>query len=364
MTTSSELELSPQLLLDQLVFQVRNLGQTILEWREALALDQRLQVVPAILGNAKAIISDVVDRHFLFLVGYFAQVGLTNAPAVGLRLLANDGGHQRLFACYCHFHGGLAYGIGLLHIGGRGNVPGGPLQVVSNGPVVLVSQGLFDHIGQCRSNTAQLGMAKGILGTGVGHKAAVFVLGPLRSDHHAVAVIFHTLVDSLQELLPVERNFGEQNDVRRLAFTLAGQATGRCNPARVPAHYFQDEHLGGGFAHGFDIQAGFQGRGGNVLGHRTEARAAVGERQIVIDSFGYTNARDRITHLFTNLGHLVRRILGVTAAVVEEVADIVGPEHFDQALVFALVLGYVLELVTARAKGAARRVNQRSNGVV
>ena len=51
-------------------------------------------------------------------------------------------------------------------------------------------------------------------------------------------------------------------------------------------------------------------------------------------------------------------ILRITAAVVEEVTDVVGAEHFQQALIFGAVLVQPLEFVTTRTKRAGRRVAQ------
>src|SRR5690606_31126792 len=69
-------------------------------------------------------------------------------------------------------------------------------------------------------------------------------------------------------------------------------------------------------------------------------------------------------HAVGQLGDLVGGILGITAAVVEKVAYVVGSEHFNQAFVFALVLGNILELVSAGAESPARRVDQGLDGVV
>ena len=52
----------------------------------------------------------------------------------------------------------------------------------------------------------------------------------------------------------------------------------------------------------------------------------------------------------------MRRVHGVVAAVVEEVADVMGAEHFDKPLVLGQVVLDGLELVTGRAEGAARAV--------
>ena len=50
-----------------------------------------------------------------------------------------------------------------------------------------------------------------------------------------------------------------------------------------------------------------------------------------------------------DLRHLVGRIGGITATIVEEVADVVSLEDFDQALVLSAVLFQTLQLVTTTA---------------
>ena len=65
-----------------------------------------------------------------------------------------------------------------------------------------------------------------------------------------------------------------------------------------------------------------------------------------------------------DLRHLVGRIGGITATIVEEVADVVSLEDFDQALVLSAVLFQTLQLVTTGPKGTRRCVAQRRNGLV
>ena len=150
----------------------------------------------------------------------------------------------------------------------------------------------------------------------------------------------------------------------RFPCTLAGQSTCRCNPTGMAAHDFQDEYLGGGLTHGLDVQAGFQGGRGHVLGYGTKAGTAVREGQVIVDGLGHANAGDWIAHLFADLGYLECGVLGVTAAIVEEVPDIVGLEHFHQPLVFAAVLGQVLHLVAAGAKGPAGGMHQGADSLI
>ena len=97
----------------------------------------------------------------------------------------------------------------------------------------------------------------------------------------------------------------------------------------------------------------------DVFRHRAEAGAAVGVRQVVVDRLRHADAGDRIAHRRADLRDLQGGVHRVVAAVVEEIADVVRPEDFDQALVFGAVLLDALELEACRAEGAGRGVAQR-----
>ena len=152
--------------------------------------------------------------------------------------------------------------------------------------------------------------------------------------------------------------------MRRFADTFRSESAGRRNPAGVPAHDFKHEYLGRCPCHRGDIVASLADRGGDILGDRTEARAAIGMGQIVIDRFRHTDAHNRVAHFLGDLRNLPRRIHGIVAAVVEEIADIVRLENLDQAFVLRTVLLQALQLVAAGTKGAARRMAQASNRFV
>ena len=150
----------------------------------------------------------------------------------------------------------------------------------------------------------------------------------------------------------------------RVAALFPGQCRGRRDPPGVTAHHLQDEHLRGRGAHGGHVQGRFAGRHGDILGDRPETGAGVRERQVVVHGFRNADADHGIAEPRTELRHLVGRVLGVTAAVVEEVADIVRGEDLDKPPVFPLVVLDGPELVTAGAERAARRVAQAGNRFV
>ena len=166
----------------------------------------------------------------------------------------------------------------------------------------------------------------------------------------------------LEEGAAIEGDLGKQDDVRRVARRLPGEAAGRRDPAGVPAHHLEHEHLGGGARHGQHVERRLARRDCDVFGGGAESRAAVRHRQIVVDGLGHADADDGIAHLGTDLRHLVGGVHGIVAAVVEEVADVVRAEDLDQPLVLGAILVDSGQLVARRAESAARRVAQRADG--
>ena len=71
---------------------------------------------------------------------------------------------------------------------------------------------------------------------------------------------------------------------------------------------------------------------------------------------------DRVAHLLGELRDLVAGIGGVPATVIEEIADVVGLEDLDQALVLALVGLQALELVAAGAEATGGGMTQGGDG--
>jgi len=126
----------------------------------------------------------------------------------------------------------------------------------------------------------------------------------------------------------------------------------------VPAHDFQHENARRRARHGSDVKPGFPYAGGHVLGHRPEARAAVRHREVVVHGLGNADADEGVAHLGSDLRDLVGSVGRVVAPVVEEIADVVRLEDFDQALVLGLVFLQAFQLVAARSKSTAGRMAQ------
>ena len=68
------------------------------------------------------------------------------------------------------------------------------------------------------------------------------------------------------------------------------------------------------------------------------------------------NSLDRVAGGARQLRYLEAGVGGVTTAVVEEVADIMGLEHLDQPLVLGSVFFEALQLVAAGTESARGRV--------
>ena len=144
--------------------------------------------------------------------------------------------------------------------------------------------------------------------------------------------------------------------MRRSALPVRGEAAGRRDPSGMTAHHLEDEDLGRRERHRRDVERRLANRDRNVLRHRAEAGAVVGDRQIVVDGLRDADRDDRITEGFAELRDLERGIRRIPPAVVEEVPDVVGAEDIDEPLVLRAVLVEPPELVAAGAERARRRM--------
>ncbi len=353
-----------QFFLHRDVFQRDVSGNAVLAvGRWGFAADQGLEVGAGLVGDAVAVATDEVLREHLLVVGHLVERGAADLPAIRLVGRTHDDRHGRVMALECELHRRLAHGDGLFDIGLGGDVARGALQVVGQGPVHLVAECILDLAGQVGGDTAKLGVAEGILAaTGVGDESAIGGLDAFAGDDHAVADALDYLLHLLEEVGFVVRPFREQDEVRCFIRTVAGQACGGGQPAGVAAHGFVDEDLGRCFSHRGHVQCGLAHGYGGVFGSRAEARAAVGDGEVVVDGLGHADAGERVAELGGQLRDLVGGVGGVVAAVVEEPAHVVRLEDLQQALVLGAVGFDRLELVAARTERAAGRMRQGANG--
>ena len=175
------------------------------------------------------------------------------------------------------------------------------LQVISQRPVVLVAELFLDHRGQRRCHAAELLVAEGVGGTGIREEGAILVVHALGGDDHAIAPFLHGLANTGQELRTIEGDFRKQNDMWRISGLARSKSAGRGDPAGVTTHHFEDEYLGRCRAHRGNVETCLEGRDGNVFRHRTETRAGVGERQIVVDRLRDVDCLDRVSETVREL---------------------------------------------------------------
>src|SRR4030095_14411188 len=102
------------------------------------------------------------------------------------------------------------------------------------------------------------------------------------------------------------------------------------NPACMPANHFNDATRTIFRGHAAHIRRNFHHGGGGVFDDRTIAWSVIGVGKVVIDGFGHADDAHFIAAADRFLVEYVGGILGIVAADVEEVADIVGLKHPQQ----------------------------------
>ena len=132
----------------------------------------------------------------------------------------------------------------------------------------------------------------------------------------------------------------------------------------MTAQHLEDEDLGGGLGHRAHVVARLADRDRRVLRDGPEPRAAIRQRQVVVHRLGDVDRLDRIAKLVAQLRHLETGVGRVPAAVVEEIADVMGPEDFDQPLILGEIRVEALQLVAARPERPTGGVAQRGDGRV
>ena len=146
-------------------------------------------------------------------------------------------------------------------------------------------------------------------------------------------------------------NFRDQDHIRA-----TGDARVQRDMPRIAAHDFQDH----------DSPVAGRRRLQPVQRFRRDRdRRVVPDRNlrytdIVVDGLGDTDDAQLVALLLSELGDFVGGILGVVAAGVEEVTDVLSLKDFQHALEIGLLLG----LVAAGAEGGAGRVAEATDGLL
>src|SRR4029453_17389446 len=149
------------------------LWQPVLEWWIGLALDQGRKICAACGGDVETVRADKRARQLLFLVGDFLERRHPNGPCIGLIGDAHNGRHDCGMALHGELDGRLAHRIGLLHIGLRGEMGRGALQIVQYCPVARELESGAQALRQDRYDSTQEGMTKRVVPPRCRHERAV-----------------------------------------------------------------------------------------------------------------------------------------------------------------------------------------------
>ena len=176
-------------------------------------------------------------------------------------------------------------------------------------------------------------MAECVAGACLGEESALGVAQPFGDHDCAIADPVDHLLHTGEERVLVEGDLGKEDDLGGVVFMLGRQSSGGGDPARMATHDLEHEDLGRGQGHRGDIEGSLANRHRDVLRDRAEAGAVVGDREVVVDGLGNTDTDERVAGLRAELRHLPGSVGGISASVVEEVADVVRPEDLDEPLV-------------------------------
>jgi len=225
----------------------------------------------------------------------------------------------------------------------------------------LVAENIVDHVGNDRGGAAEVGMAERVLGAGVGEEFAVRAPDTLGYDHRTISVCFHLGLDHRQKFVGLERHLREQDDQWDVVLLIRGQRSGGGDPAGMAAITSRTNTLVE-VAH-MDLTSKLASRVEMAMYLATEPKPG---QLLVMGRSLSTVLRNMdglhgIAQFVGNLGHLEA---GVGRIAAQEVADVVGLENLDQALVLGTVFLQAFQLEAAGAKRSARRITQSADGVV
>src|SRR4029077_6850403 len=106
--------------------------------------------------------------------------------------------------------------------------------------------------------------------TGGRKNLSVRSLDTLRYGDNALVIPFQCFLDLGQEPLLIERDLGQQQDVRGIALMFSSQRTSGGRPASMSAHHFHSEHFGRGAAHRGQIECRLAKRGRDIFRYRAK----------------------------------------------------------------------------------------------
>lgn len=337
-------------------------GEAVFERHLGFALDEGLGVADKLVVEADAVLVDPIAGEFFDAVGDVGQGGEAGFDGVAVGVAADEGDHLVGLPGDGGLDGGLAGEEGLVGVGLGTGVGGGALGHAEldgaglEGGEVLLDEGL-----EVVAGAAELGVAKGVGGLGGGDVVAVGIDEAFAYDDEAGFFAFEDALDVVDKFLGAEGDLGEVDEVGGVVRVVAafGEGGAGGDPAGVAAHDLDDldEVV---LAHGFVIAGDFADGGGDVFDDGAVAWAVVGDGEVVIDGFGDADDAKGVALFLGEFGDLVGSVLGIVAAGVEEVADIVGLKDFEDAF----EVGLFFEFVAAGAEGGAGGVAEAADGLL
>jgi len=316
-----------------------------------LALDEGLGVAQELEVHRDVVLVDPLARELLHAVGDVAQRGEAGLDGVVVGVAAEQRDHLVGLTADGGEDGGLAGEVGLVDVGLGGGVGGGALDEAGLGDADLHAGDVgADDVGEDVAGAAELGVAEGVGLAVSGEVVAVGIDEALGDDDGAELLALEDALHVLEDLGLVERDLGEEDDVRGVVRVVAALGEGGAggDPAGAAAHDLDDGDEVA-LTHGLAVAGDFAHGRGEVLDHAAVAGAVVGDGEVIVDRLRHADHAELVALLLGELGDLVGGVLGVVAPDVEEIADVVGLEDLEDAL----EIGLFLELVATGAEGGA-----------
>ena len=162
---------------------------------------------------------------------------------------------------------------------------------------------------------------------------ALAVMDAFGGGDHAAAVLVVSGLDIRNEFFQTEGAFRNVDQVRAIVGKLLAQRRRRRQKAGVPAHHHGQVHPGQGGI----VQVGAHKRLDDKAGGRRKTRRVVVADQVVVYCLRYMDAAQRIVcapGFFVDDPH---RVGGIVAADIEEVADAMRLQNFEDLLAVAQI---------------------------
>ena len=217
---------------------------------------------------------------------------------------------------------------------------------------------LLDHLSQQGGKSAQLRMTEAVCGRGLclRYKGTVGIVNSLRHCHHAIPFLLINTLHVCQKLLHVEVYLRKVNQIR--ACTIGcGKTSSTSQPASVAAHNLNNANHASVIYP--SILVNLHAGGCNIFGSGSESGAMVCSEEVVVNGFRNSHDAALVTdflHIFTNL---IAGIHRVVAAIIEEIADIIFFEDFQDTLVICIIYIRIGHFIPAGAKCRRGRIFQK-----